>query len=219
MPTDNRNRRIVPGESFSIRLDSEDIMSCIDAMELSGTGVPGMGLSQAVKWGLVAMAATLRKQGILPERDGFDYARMIEKFRNPAMAVRVKVGINLAAMEVPLKQSTRSVAIPVDSDQSNNLDNILNETDEDVGDNLPYVVPPDVKINIPCGMQELNVISKRLGSNDINISQEEVAKWLLYSPARTFASNFMSPQQLSKAEDLIESVWDEYPRLGVSNER
>lgn len=214
MPTDKRNRQVISGDVVKIRLDTTDIMTCIQVLEMAGMDRPGMGLSQAIKWGIVSMAETIRRSGVLPEVDGFDYARLTERYTKPEMGVRVKVGIQLAAEEVPFKMSNRSAAIPasgISYPLAKAKFQLPDEDDED--DEELLKIPADVRAQLSYSTQDIVTIGKRMRSQDVNITGQERAAWLLLSPIRTAWDAFMTREELSETEDFILKVWPSYPKL------
>lgn len=201
------------GEVVSVRLSPEDVMAAVDIVRNSPAYTPGMGLAQVVKWAMVYAFEALRQSGAVPRRDGFEYAEMVKPFKQDSKVSRqrrgaVGYGMQLVerqshALDTPLKLPTQLEPQPQQEEFN---------TDTDEQDN-GLVIPQQVRVLAPCGPNDVRVISSRLIDRDENLTVEERAKWLLYSPARAAAYVYMSEAQVHEAEALILTIWPEYPRL------
>jgi len=76
------------GEVVSIRVNPEDVMSCIDICLVAGIYVKGMSLAQVVRTALSGLLEGARTGNVVPHRDGFEYSEMIAKFIVPGHDVR-----------------------------------------------------------------------------------------------------------------------------------
>ena len=63
-----------------IRLNPEDMLGCIDVLKSVEAATAGMSMNQAVRAALQVMLNTLRQQGTIPNRAGFEYNEMIAPF-------------------------------------------------------------------------------------------------------------------------------------------
>lgn len=68
------------GAVVSIRVNPQDVMAAIDIIEAAGVYVRGMSLAQCVKLAFEGMAQDARSRGVIPVRDGFEYASMVQRF-------------------------------------------------------------------------------------------------------------------------------------------
>ena len=207
LPTDSRHTQRVPGDVVKIRVDAQDVMSCIDAATAAGVALPGMSLSQIVKWGLVVAMQTMREAKLIPTRDGFEYQDMTRQYRSTTMGVKVNVGRGMAQQEVSMKIANRSVAL--DYKDYNSSYGVNEEDLEDSG----LVLPPQVKSALNCGKQDLTVICTRVKDRDPNISELEVIKFLLLAAGRSAAAMFLPPEVITSAEQKIFTLWPEYPSV------
>ena len=67
-----------PGNVVSIRVNPTDSMAVVDLLEVSGLRVSGMSFPAMVSLALSSCLEGLRQQGVIPERDGFEYSAMME---------------------------------------------------------------------------------------------------------------------------------------------
>lgn len=67
-----------PGNVVSIRVNPTDSMAVVDLLEASGMRVAGMSFPAMVSLALSSCLEGLRQQGVIPERDGFEYSAMME---------------------------------------------------------------------------------------------------------------------------------------------
>lgn len=68
------------GVVASVRLSPTDTMSAVDIVTQAKAFFPGMSISGAVALAVSIAFETLRKQGSIPVREGFEYASMVEPF-------------------------------------------------------------------------------------------------------------------------------------------
>lgn len=201
MPSNNRFKPRVVGETVHLWLDTQDIMTCIDAAKTGGVVTKDMSFNQAVKWGIVVMCETMRRSGALPVRDAFDYEGVVSEFFARPLGTKVKAGLNLNARELAVKMQEAQTQLFTPYEDNADI----------VASGLP--IPQQVKLLVPCGSEELSLISGKVTAKDENLSNTEIAKWLLYSGAREYASKYLKQAQIDEAELLILSVWPRYPKL------
>jgi len=68
------------GQTAMIRLNPQDCMTVVDVVQKYGLYISGMSFSQAVILAFACMSQTFRKNGLVPERDGFEYEEMLSTF-------------------------------------------------------------------------------------------------------------------------------------------
>lgn len=66
-----------PGQVVSIRVSPKDCMSVVDAIKGNGFYTPGMSYPAMVSMILAASLESMRKQGLIPTRDGFEYTEIM----------------------------------------------------------------------------------------------------------------------------------------------
>lgn len=77
-----------PGKVVSIRLNPKDVMSVIDICEMSRLYVPGMSFAGMTSIAFSAVLQMLRQKGNLPERTGFEYNQLTERYFRDSMSDR-----------------------------------------------------------------------------------------------------------------------------------
>lgn len=88
-----------PGTVISIRVPTEDIMSCIDLVEQAQCSYYGMSLARVVRLALSGLLDAARKQGTVPTRDGFEYDALVQKYTNVKHGQKVKLSNAAAAVD------------------------------------------------------------------------------------------------------------------------
>lgn len=78
------------GDVVRIRVNTEDVMSCIDLVEQSGVQTAGMSLAMYVRLALSALLQAARQEGIVPSRTGFEYQEMKDRIGRVSLAAKVK---------------------------------------------------------------------------------------------------------------------------------
>lgn len=114
------SRAFVPGRVVKIRLSPQDCMAVVDVTSLTGVMVPGISFAQLVSSCLSSVLAGLREQRIIPTREGFEYAVMLEPFKDQphidrAQKLRITKDIKLQAVY----RQHAPVAAPVVDRQKN----------------------------------------------------------------------------------------------------
>lgn len=194
------------GEVVHIRVNSEDIMTAIDIIDKAGIDTNGLSLAMVVKWAMSYAFEACRVSGSVPRRDGFEYNQMVGRFlrgRGHEMAsLKGKVSRNMILAEI------NGAAKPQDI-------GLMQEPDTD----LSLVVPKNIQYLIPCSHTDVMAINKRLIQRDPNIDEKDVAKWLMYCENRGAADVLIAPDMILRAEQLIRSIWPEYPSvIGAQDE-
>ena len=103
-----------PGEVVSIRLSTKDCMSVADLIHLTGIYYPGMSFSQAVALALSSSLQTMREANLIPTRDGFEYAELMEKFTFSHRRLRQTVTgkhLHLPAVQTPASSNNPLVPL------------------------------------------------------------------------------------------------------------
>ena len=105
-----------PGRVVSIRLNPRDCLAVIDVVEKLSLNIRGMSFSQAVSIALASAMESLRQAGAIPERDGFEFTEMMQRY--PAVtkgargqALRITNAMRLAGpdVQVPAAAPSREV--------------------------------------------------------------------------------------------------------------
>ena len=68
------------GRVVRIRVNPKDCMSCVDIAQKVGLVTTGMSFAQVVSMALAASMQTFRERGLVPQREGFEYAEMMRPF-------------------------------------------------------------------------------------------------------------------------------------------
>jgi hypothetical protein len=68
------------GEVVSIRVNPKDCMAVADLLDKLNAYSPGMSFSNAVAIALASSMESFRANGVLPERQGFEYTEMMRHF-------------------------------------------------------------------------------------------------------------------------------------------
>lgn len=84
-----------PGEVVQIRVNPTDCMAVVDLIDATGTYQAGMSFSSAVSAALASAFQTLRDGGLLPERAGFEYNEMMQKFPKMRNARKLAIANSL----------------------------------------------------------------------------------------------------------------------------
>lgn len=90
-----------PGKVATIRLRPEDCMSIVDILELAKINTNGMTFAAACSAAVGVAMATLRDNGVLPTRQGFEYTDMMSRFidRPKTRALKLSPGFSELAVE------------------------------------------------------------------------------------------------------------------------
>lgn len=93
---------------MKVRMNPQEVMSCIDCVNAVGADMEGMSLSAVVKRGISIALQTLRSSEVIPTRDGFEYEQMIAPYEGLTRVQKIKVGHKLVmedqqrqAMDIP----------------------------------------------------------------------------------------------------------------------
>lgn len=99
------------GQVVRIRVNPKDCMSAIDILAKAGVPTEGISFSAIVSLAFSAITEGLRKQGTIPDRDGFEYTQMMQPFLRGAQ------GSKLAIMDSIYKQGSEFSIAPVAVEQ------------------------------------------------------------------------------------------------------
>jgi hypothetical protein len=89
------------GRVVQIRLNPKDCMAIVDIIQQAKMFTPGMSFSQAVIIAFACMAETFRKNGLVPEREGFEYSEMMREFPDTVRgrgAIQYQIGKGMRLM-------------------------------------------------------------------------------------------------------------------------
>lgn len=106
-----------PSVVVHIRVGTEDVMAAIDIVKNSGMATAGMSLAMVIKLAFSAAMESLRAQGVVPQRDGWEYTDMVAPLLRDSMGRKVQVSqafaradMNRAAMDMPVIRPTIQAA-------------------------------------------------------------------------------------------------------------
>ena len=68
------------GRVVSIRVNPRDCLAAIDTLEKIGLRVKGMSFAQVVSIAFSSAMESFRQNGIVPDRDGFEFNEMMQQF-------------------------------------------------------------------------------------------------------------------------------------------
>lgn len=69
-----------PGRTANIRISPKDCMSCIDVVQKTGVNLQGASFTIIVSAALSSLLESMRQAGVIPVRDGFEYAQMMGSY-------------------------------------------------------------------------------------------------------------------------------------------
>ena len=98
------------GRIARIRVNPQDAMGVCDVMERLGFTIERFSFDQAVRIALSSLLESARVHGVLPQRDGFEYGKMMERFSERVPQDRVRKLDVTALISGVLNQSVRPVA-------------------------------------------------------------------------------------------------------------
>lgn len=82
-----------PGKVVTIRINPKDCMGILDVLELSNQRIPGASFPVMASLTLSSLLETMRQNGIIPTRDGFEFDGMMREFIEPK---RTKTKLEIA---------------------------------------------------------------------------------------------------------------------------
>lgn len=78
------------GKVVRVRVNPADCMGCVDIVRTLGVNTVGMSFAAVVSLALRSALATLRDNKVIPTRDGFEFAAMMEPFQDQPAIDRVR---------------------------------------------------------------------------------------------------------------------------------
>lgn len=100
-----KGKRLRPGNVVTIRINPTDCMSVVDVVKQAGVLTPGMSFASMVSLSLSSVMQTLRDQGIIPERDGFEYLEIVGPYISKQDARKIEISKTLASAGSRIKVS------------------------------------------------------------------------------------------------------------------
>lgn len=88
------------GLVIQFRLNPEDVMSCIDVLDVSGIPQNNMSLPMVCRLVLSSYLQGSRDRGMIPKREGYEYTAMVERFSNISVASKIAAANNIFNIEV-----------------------------------------------------------------------------------------------------------------------
>ena len=106
-----------PGRTANIRISPKDCMSCIDVVKKTGINLQGASFTIIVSTALSSMLESFRQNGIIPTRDGFEYAEMMHSYPKQgkadharALAITSTFNANMPKGQVPAALPNHALA-------------------------------------------------------------------------------------------------------------
>lgn len=90
------------GNVVQIRLNTEDVMGCIDILKHANVDTTGMSLAMVTRLVLSAYLEGSRLDGTIPRRDGFEYSQMIAPFVHTSKAKKIQTTNAVLNTEIAL---------------------------------------------------------------------------------------------------------------------
>lgn len=87
------------------RLNTEDIMGCIDVLNLSDINKDGMSMAMVCRLVLSSFLQGAREKGMIPKREGYEYTDMVAQFSKASHGKKVALTNNLFAVEAKNQMS------------------------------------------------------------------------------------------------------------------
>lgn len=97
------------GQVVRIRVAPKDCLSVIDVLQKAGINTTGMSFSSVVSLALSSLLEGIRKGGVIPDRDGFEFQEMMQPYLNNAHTR--KVGITNAIYSAGGEFTAPAVAV------------------------------------------------------------------------------------------------------------
>lgn len=88
-----------------IRLNPEDMMSCIDVLNNAKINTTGMSLAMVARLVLSALLEGCRVSGEIPRRDGFEYQEMIQPFVQTSQLKKLQIMSGIRNTEIARVQA------------------------------------------------------------------------------------------------------------------
>ena len=88
------------GMVIQFRLNPEDVMSCIDVLDVSGIPQNNMSLPMVCRLVLSSFLQGARDKGMIPKREGYEYTSMVGRFSNISVASKIAAANNIFNIEV-----------------------------------------------------------------------------------------------------------------------
>lgn len=97
-----------PGRTANIRINPKDCMSCIDVVKKTGINLQGASFAIIVSTALASMLESFRQNGLIPTRDGFEYAEIMATYpkqgrANHARALAISKTFEIAGSDIFVK--------------------------------------------------------------------------------------------------------------------
>lgn len=73
---------MMPGRVVKIRLSPMTCMACVDIVNKVGANRDGISFAQVVTLALSSAIAAFKENGLVPDRDGFEYSQLMEPFKD-----------------------------------------------------------------------------------------------------------------------------------------
>lgn len=107
--------RLKAGVVVSLRVNPKDCMSVVDVMGRTGLISPGMSFSAMCSLTLSSLLETMRQQGHLPDRSGFEFSELVGPYMTGKNTKRIaaakaieQVGSDFSAPTLPTQKAARN---------------------------------------------------------------------------------------------------------------
>ena len=87
------------------RLNTEDVMGCIDVLNLSDINKDGMSMAMVCRLVLSSFLQGARDKGMIPKREGYEYTDMVAQFSKASHGKKIALTNNLFAVEAKNQMS------------------------------------------------------------------------------------------------------------------
>lgn len=128
------NAIMKPGRVIYIRVNPKDCMSCIDVVKKTGMNLQGASFSLIASAALSSALESFRQNGIIPDRDGFEYADMMREYpmsdkQGRAKALAITRTFSLAGSNIVVPPAVPRA--PVDQRKKSRFDELAFKANHD----------------------------------------------------------------------------------------
>lgn len=108
------SKRLAAGHVAQVRINPKDCMSVIDVVKTAGVWTEGMSFAQMVSLALSSAMETFRQSKFIPERDGFEYLEMMERYMGESKSTKKKQQITQVINAAGATIHARGLARPTE---------------------------------------------------------------------------------------------------------
>jgi len=146
------------GRVVSIRVNPRDCLAAIDTLEKIGLRVKGMSFAQVVSLAFSSAMESFRQNGIVPDRDGFEFIEMMQQFpadsrkgRAIAITKAFQLGETRVTAAAPLPRALQQAQQRLEELTLKAEADPINVSDEDRGEMLVLMqkLNPQLEVGEP----------------------------------------------------------------------